>query len=848
MLQPNNLQPEIKRDQATAEMLSSADLIQLLVGFVRRQFTVIIFATFLMSALGIIYVVTARPSFTAEAQLLIDAHKLQIFQQQSILGDLPVDVAQVESQVEILKSENIAAAVIKNLHLTEDPEFVGSSGGLLGTIMGFVSNPLGFVFSSFESEQAPSEFDLSRRAINNFKSRLSIQRVGLSYVINIGFRSYDPERAAQIANAVADAYIVDQLEAKYHATRRAGAWLQDRIKELRDQVSTAERAVVDFKAKNNIVSTGGTDKPLLSQQQVAELSSQLVIARAHTAEAKAKLDRINSVLMTDAPNASFGATVTDTLKNEVVSKLRSQYLEMAAREADWSLRYGPTHLAVINLRNQMREIRNSIFEELKRLGETYKSDYAIAKQNEEGVQRELTLAVSKSQETDTAQVTLRDLQSTAQTYKTLYDNFLQRYMEAVQQQSFPITEARLISPASRPLWKSHPRSRLVFGVAALAGIALGFGLGLFRDLSDRVFRTSEQVNDLLDADCIALLPLLSPGKTGHERDNSKLHENSRVQNPDVRNQNSASGIAGLLFLRAARALGSVAVVSDLHGSIKSTRKKLNTFTSSLVNDGNPMPTQPRMASGNESRSLVPRTIVRNDSVFWTVVDEPLSRYTEAVRSMKLAVDLSGAIKTSRVIGLTSSLPNEGKSTVSAAFAELISQAGGRTILVDCDLRNPSLSRELTPNAGSGLLEVITGKASVKDVIWTEPSTNLAFLPVVVKSRLANSSEIIGSEPVKKLFDELRESYDYIVVDLPPLAPIIDVQATAHLVDLFIYVIEWGRTKIDIVEHALKRARNVRENMLGVVLNKVDMNVFGRYASHQESYYFNKHYARYGYSE
>ena len=178
MLQASNTQPEIKRDQAPAEMLSSADVIQLCVAFVRRQFTVIIFATLLMSALGIIYVITARPGYTAEAQLLIDAHKLQIFQQQSILGDLPVDVAQVESQVEILRSENIAAAVIKNLHLTEDPEFVGSGGGLLGTIMGFVLNPLGSVLSSFDSEHTPSEFELNRRAINNFKGRLSIRRVG----------------------------------------------------------------------------------------------------------------------------------------------------------------------------------------------------------------------------------------------------------------------------------------------------------------------------------------------------------------------------------------------------------------------------------------------------------------------------------------------------------------------------------------------------------------------------------------------------------------------------------------------------------------------------------------------
>ena len=136
---------------------------------------------------------------------------------------------------------------------------------------------------------------------------------------------------------------------------------------MRDQVSDAERAVVEFKTNNNIVSTGGTDRPLLGQQQVAELSSQLTIARANTAEAQARLDRIDSVLKSDLPNASFGATVTDTLKNEIVTKLRTQYLELAAREADWSTKYGHDHLAVVNLRNQMREIRTSIFDELKRL-------------------------------------------------------------------------------------------------------------------------------------------------------------------------------------------------------------------------------------------------------------------------------------------------------------------------------------------------------------------------------------------------------------------------------------------------------------------------------------------------
>jgi succinoglycan biosynthesis transport protein ExoP len=111
----------------------------------------------------------------------------------------------------------------------------------------------------------------------------------------------------------------------------------------------------------------------------------------------------------------------------------------------------------------------------------------------------------------------------------------------------------------------------------------------------------------------------------------------------------------------------------------------------------------------------------------------------------------------------------------------------------------------------------------------------------------HTSEILGSAATKKLFEQLRLSYDYIVVDLPPLAPVIDVRATGHLVDFYFLVVEWGSTKIDVVRHALSRARPVYENLLGVVLNKTDMDQIGRYDMHRSEYYDNKHYARYGYT-
>ena len=170
------------------------------------------------------------------------------------------------------------------------------------------------------------------------------------------------------------------------------------------------------------------------------------------------------------------------------------------------------------------------------------------------------------------------------------------------------------------------------------------------------------------------------------------------------------------------------------------------------------------------------------------------------------------------------------------------------ILVDCDLRNPALSRMLTPDAKAGMLEIIAGKARLNDILWHEPATRLAFLPVVATSQLAHSSDILSSQETQKLFEQLRELYDYVIVDLSPVAPVVDVRVVSHLVDSFLLVVEWGRTKIDVVQLALGNACGVCDNLLGVVLNKADMRTFGRYATNHENYYDNRYYARYGYTD
>ena len=797
MLQNNKPISFGRANPSAPDFSSPAELLESFVHFLRQQYGVILSVSLLTMAIGVINLITTPSSFTAVATMLIDTRKAQSFQQQPLYSDAQIDSASIESQVRILKSDIVGLSVIKNLRLNEDPEFIGSGWG------GGVA----------------SEYDVMRRALGVLASRLNVKRDGLSYVIELSFRSYDADKAARIANAIVDAYIVDQLDAKYQSTLRASTWLQDRIRDLRAQASAGEQAVVDFKREHNIIDAAG--KSTIGQR-LGEINSQLIIVRAQTAEARARLDRIQTVLSFDSSGA-VNATVTDTLKSEVVTKLRSQYIELASRASDWSARYGHEHLAAVNLRNQMREIQSAIIDELRRLAETYKSDFEIAKQRENDIQKEYDKAAAQAEKTNQAQVVLKDLESSSQTFRALYENFLNRYMESVQQQSFPITEARLISPAARPLKKSHPKTFLVLAIAACVGIIFGIGIGVLRDLWDRVFRTAEQVETILQTTCIALVPLLKRAAT--------------PALPLVATQ-TEEALSPRTIVHKDNVLSTVDDSPVSHSAESDRSIKLKRATK---------PVLPLVATQTEE-ALNPRNIVHDDNALWTVVDSPFSRFAESIRSIKVAADLNEIVKLNKVIGFTSSLPMEGKSTVAAALALLIAQAGGRVILVDCDLRNPSLTRTLAPSAKAGFIEVISEKAAIEDVLWTDPKTNLSFLPAVMKSRVAHTNEILASAATKNLFDELCRRYEYIIVDLPPLAPVVDVRTTTHFVNSYVFVIEWGGTKIDVVKKVLADAPGVYENLLGAVLNKTDVSRLNRYEAHRGAYYDNKHYARYGYTD
>lgn len=735
----------------SAEGESLVELLEYWWAVLRQQRSIVVVTTFLATALGALYVYITPPTFTASATIIIDRGKVQA-QLGGMSRELPVDPLEIDGQIQLLRSDDVVSAVVKKLSLAQDSEFVGPEVGLPGLI--------NEVRSKFRSTSLPTlaEPDRDQVAAAAVARRLTVSRIGGS-VIEIEASSLKPDTAAQIANAFAESYIEDQLRSRYHAAHQAAGWLQDRIRELGEQGALADEAVIQFRAKNNIVATGGR---LLSEQQLGELNTQLLLSREKVAEARARLDRIQDIISSNHSDDEVAGTVVETLNNPVIVSLRSQYLELAGREADWSRRFGRDHLAVANLTRQMREIRNAIADELRRIAETYKSDYEIAKQRQINLEKTVGDALSRFQEANQAQIELRQLESSAEAYRGLYKSALQRNKELVQQQSFPGTEARLISRASTPVGSSSPKTNIILVASAAGGALLGLGLGILRVSMDRVFRTSGQAEVTLRANCLTLAPALKRGRS---------------------------------------------------------RRK------------------PQEPTGL-------RKIASKGNMSWEVIERPLSRFAEAIRSIKSVVGLKRQSSTA-VLGFTSSLPGEGKSTIATAFALLAARSGARVILVDCDFRHPTLSKSLSPNASGGILDVLADTIALEEVLWTEETTKLAFLPGAIKSPIAHSADILASDKLRTLFAGLRKQYDYIVVDFPPVAPIVDVRSTAGLVDDYVFIVEWGKTKMAVAELALRKAPAVNENLLGVVLNKVDFNALSKYERRRSDYYSDKSYLQYG---
>ncbi|NTE58674.1 polysaccharide biosynthesis tyrosine autokinase [Agrobacterium tumefaciens] len=726
---------------------------------IRRQWRIVLATIAIAGTIGLAYAATAVPIYSATATLLIDRNNSQVVEQLSTIGGVIEDEASILSQVEVLQSETIGLAVVDNLNLAENQEFRATRASLLSSMLGTVRSLVNVSqWFSPAKEAVVDDGTLKRALSDRLLQGLSVKRIGRTYALELTYNSTSPALAAQIVNAVAAAYLVDKLNSKYEATKRASDWLSDRIAELRQRALDTDLAVQKFRAEHNLIETGNNG--LLSDQQLAELNSAQILAQSETARARARVQRIEHILATD----DVDAVVTDILDSSVANDLRKKYLESSKIEAEITGRLGKNHVQAVRLRNEMQEYRRLMFQEVSRIAQSYKSDLEVAEARERTLEASVAKATTVSNSASQTQVQLRELQREAETYKNMYQTFLQRYQEAMQQQSFPVTEARVISKAIPPKIPSKPNKPMLLALFMIMGAAAGGGIAMFREFRDRFFRTGEQVRDVLGLEFLGNTPLI-PNK----------------------------------------------------------------------------PVEEILPKAQESGP----TATRPSSVARYAVDHPLSSFAETLRSTRLALDLGIPAKSgARVVGVVSALPSEGKSTISINLAQLLAGQGARVLLLDADIRNPGATRALGRHAGEGLLEVLLEGRNVRDVLLHDEKTGLAFLPTVVKQRVPHSSELLTSPQMHKLLAEASGVFDYIIVDLPPLGPVVDARAMASRIDGFVFVTEWGKTARRAVRNTIENEVHIRKKCLGVILNKVDTEKLKLYRAYGSSEYYYSRYTRY----
>lgn len=706
--------------------------------------------------LGVAYLLFTPSEYTATTTILLDNDLAKYSgDTQDTTPAMEMD-SLVLSEVEVLKSERLARTVVAAEKLDQNQAFLNPPQSPIEWAKGEVRSVLSYFAPSQTGGPALSAQEQQiRRAIEILQTNLDVERVGRSFVITLSYDANDKELATSIAQAYAQAYLTDQLNANFDATERAATWLQGRIAELRTNSQAAALEVERYRAANGLNSTSGQ---LLSDQQLSDLNKQLILAQADTANARARYMQFKAIVDSGPDNAVKNATIptdkdsANSSNNSIINDLRSRYLDVTRREQEIESRFGKDHPQAVALRAQQAELEKQIFQELKQLTESYRNQYQVAKAREDSLRNNVDQMTGRNSKNSQSMVHLHELEQKADALSALYQSFLSRHAQALQQSSFPIAKARVISKAMEPTSPSRPRKSLVLGLSLVLGIFAGVGLGGLQEFRERFFRTGEDVRAGLDLSFFGYLP--------------------RIGGKSKRSQRS-------------------------------------------------IPAELPADSGPEQLPDMPR-------ILRIAANAPSSSFAETLRNAKLASDIVLQGKESKVLSFLSVLPREGKTTVAANFAELLAASGVRTLLIDGDLRNPSLSRSLSLTSQKGLVEVIVGEARWQDVIMVSRKTGLAIIPAVVRGRVSHTSELLSGPSMRELISEARKVYDYIVIDLPPIGPVVDAKAFEPLADGFVMVAEWGATPRALVRTTLNEEPQIAEKVLGIILNKTDMKKLARY--------------------
>jgi len=549
------------RARSAANLIGSLDLRRLTTLF-RKRLRLFAGVVLLVFVAVLVLTLQATPKYTAVAKVMLDTRKEQVTNIEAVLSGMPLDSSAVDTEVEVIKSRQLAERVVKALNLEKDPEFnpqlAGRSG--LGMVVHSIKDFLG---KGAPREAAPNSLEAQKQhelVVDHVLAGLQVGRASLTYVINVGFESESQVKAAQIANKFAELYLLEQLEAKFDATRQATEWLNSRLGELRTQVQQDDAAVQQYKIANNLLSATGTS---LTEQEVSNYNTSLAEARAQMAEDAARLRTAREQLA----HGSSGDDVGEALSSPVIQKLREQRSEVSGRLADLQGRYGERHPEMLKSKRLLSDIDTQIQQEIARIISNLQAKAQVSQQRAAAIGGSLGGARGTLAANSRATVRLNELQRNADASRTLYESYLNRFKETTSQQGLEQSDSRVVSKAKIPTQQSSPKVQLNLAIGLVLALVAGFAAVLVAENMDAGLTTAEDVENRLETAFLGSIPLLS----SITDDTTTLPIDHVVKTPFTAYSEAFRNLrASILYARLGEPVKVVAVTSSLPGEGKTT--------------------------------------------------------------------------------------------------------------------------------------------------------------------------------------------------------------------------------------------------------------------------------------
>jgi capsular exopolysaccharide synthesis family protein len=469
----------------------------------RRKWQLVGITALICTIAGVI-LAQLTPEYRATALVLLDTRKIKVTNATDLISAPLIDTAAVQTEIEVLRSAALLGRVVDKLQLAKDSEYGAVRESALSQAIRQVKAAYYAAVGTTPSEIDGSlNEDRARlRAIVRLQGEVSIVTRSRSFVIAVWVDSVDRVKAKRIVDAITDFYIVDQLQAKLDANKRAVEFFNDRLEELKHNVQSAERGAAEFRERSGL--TIGKDATIASQS-LTELNSQLVQARAQRADKESRLVALQEAQR----NPQLLGGITEVVSNGLITSLRAQEAEVARRIGDLNQRYGESHPRLLQARAEQGQIQARINSEVAKIIVSVQGDAEAARSKENQLEQQVGQMEKAAGGLGQSEVQLRQLEREAQSSRAVYEDFLKRFKEIREQQDLQQPDARVLSAATVPAGAVYPRYGLTMVLAFAAGLILsGFIIVLIERL-DGGFRNGDQIERLTGHALVGMVPGLS---------------------------------------------------------------------------------------------------------------------------------------------------------------------------------------------------------------------------------------------------------------------------------------------------------------------------------------------------